>query len=83
MKKPSDENYVTYAELSDMFNNMLDDCYEPVVLFGVYSYDYSSAVRSLDPILYRESLLEYIDDMVEDDQLEEWEGNYYWKVIEK
>jgi hypothetical protein len=70
--------YVSYSELSDMFDDMLDECYEPITLFGYCHYDYSEAVRELDPTLYREALLDYIDSLVDDGQLEEHEGNYYW-----
>ncbi|MDB4725838.1 hypothetical protein OAF54_00285 [bacterium] len=71
--------YVSYSELSELFDEMLNDCYEPITLFGQYQYDYGMAIRMLDPPLYREALLEYIDSMVEEDQLEEHDGNYYWK----
>lgn len=43
------------------FNSSLDSMYEPVCLFGKYYYDYSTALRRLDPVLYRTAYLEDVD----------------------
>lgn len=43
------------------FDSSLDSTYEPVCLFGRYTYDFSTAVRRLDPVLYRTAYQEDID----------------------
>ena len=43
------------------FDSSLDNTYEAVCLFGKYFYDYSTALRRLDPVLYRTAYLEDVD----------------------
>lgn len=73
------ENYVTYSELSEMFDDMLNESWGIVEICGYYYYDTARALQLVDPIAYREELLNYIDRMCRDEELEEYEGNYYWK----
>lgn len=66
-----DANGTEYTEydIEKQFDDMLDDVYGTVTLFGQYEYCYARAVRDLDHILYREALLEYIDSQITDGEL--------------
>ena len=41
-----------YHELEDMYEEMLNECYEPVSICG-FNYDQGHALRNLDPIAFR------------------------------
>ena len=41
-----------YHELEDMYEDMLNECYEPVSVCG-FNYDQGHALRKLDPIAFR------------------------------
>ena len=56
-------------DIEKQFDEMLDDVYGTIKLFDQYEYGYARAVRDLDPILYREALLEYIDSQITDGEL--------------
>jgi len=40
-----------YHELEDMYEEQLNECYEPVSICG-YNYDQGHALRNLDPIAF-------------------------------
>lgn len=63
----------TESELEDMFSNGLDDCWEPVSVCG-YEYGAGRSLRELDPIVFRESFLAWIDAQQEDGALRSIEG---------
>lgn len=50
-----------YHELEDMYEEELNDCYEPVSICG-YTYDQGSALRKLDPIAFRCGVSEWVDE---------------------
>ena len=41
-----------YHELEDMYEEQLNECYEPVSICG-FNYDQGHAIRNLDPIAFR------------------------------
>jgi hypothetical protein len=65
----ADGTPITEYELETQFDEMLDDVYGDIEIFGRYHYSYSRAVESLDPILYREAFLEYVDGLLTDSEL--------------
>lgn len=70
------DKWKPYHQLEDMFEDMLNDCYEMVSICG-YDYDQGRALRQLDPIAFRCGLLDYIDNQCSDDDLIEIDGEYY------
>lgn len=53
------------ADESDSYDDMLDDSYGEVKIAG-YSYESSRALKELDPVAYRQGLLEYNDGQISD-----------------
>jgi hypothetical protein len=49
-------------ELEDLYKNMLDECYPPVMVAGM-EYDTSRALYELDPIAYRVGFSDYLDSL--------------------
>lgn len=41
-----------YHEIEDMYEELLNECHEPVSICG-HNYDQGSALRNLDPIAFR------------------------------
>ena len=58
------------------FAQMLDDCHEPIEVFGS-EYDPSHIWKELDPIAFEMAASEYMDSQVQDGLLIELNGNYY------
>lgn len=56
---------VTQSEAQDMFNQMLDECYEEI-RFGEVSYLPSDVLESTDPIAHRVGVSDYIDALCQD-----------------
>lgn len=50
----------TYEELENLFEQELNELYEDVNVCG-YGYESGALLRSIDPIAFREGLLEYLD----------------------
>lgn len=58
---PNDaSNKISYSDAEDMFDDMLNSSYEAVQIMGL-DYEPSEALKRIDPIAYRESLLNYMD----------------------
>lgn len=55
------------TELQERFDEMLDDCYEPITL-GFGKYYASDILKNCDPIAYRIGLSEFEDILEEEDQ---------------
>lgn len=64
------------GELEARHDAMLDDAYPDCKVAG-YAYDTSEALKRLDPIAYRQSLLDFIDSECKDDILVEVDDEYY------
>ena len=68
--------YTDY-QLEEMFDEMLDECHEPVK-FGCLSYDVSIFLKRVDPVVYRQEFLNYLDLQLSDGQLfEHSDGTYH------
>ena len=52
--------YHSEQDMVDQFDGMLDDCYGTVSVAGM-EYDTARALKEIDPIAFRCSLLDYID----------------------
>ncbi len=64
-----DGTAVAEYEIERQFNDMLDDVYGDIEIFGQYHYSYSRAVKDLDPILYRQAFLDYVDGLLTESEL--------------
>jgi hypothetical protein len=61
------ENGLTILYDNDLFDEMLDDCYENVMIAGL-EYTTSQALKAVDPTAYRCGKADYIasrDDLIE------------------
>lgn len=58
-------------QLQTQFDDMLDETYESVNICG-HDYTPSYALKSVDPIAYRESFLAYADSVERDGTTIEW-----------
>ena len=61
------------SELEDEFSDQLDDCWGPASVCG-YEYGAGRSLRELDPIVFRESFLAWIDARQKDGELRSIEG---------
>ena len=48
-------------ELEERFLESLNEIYGTITLFDQYEYDYGQVVKDVDPVLFREAFLEWID----------------------
>lgn len=55
----------THDDYIEMYDDFLDDCYEPLVIGGA-TYYASDILKSVDPIFYDMGLNEYIESLEED-----------------
>ena len=51
-----------YHQLEEHYEEFLDEIYEPVKICGYERYQ-GDILRQIDPIMFREGLLEWIDEM--------------------
>lgn len=50
-----------YHELEDMYEDMLNECHEPVSICG-FEYDQGRALRNIDPIAFSCGVSEWVDE---------------------
>ena len=67
---------VTYSELVEMYEDMLDDCYDVIKICGL-EYSPSIALYRVDEVAYNCGLDDYISFLISDDTIVEEEGKYY------
>lgn len=77
---PEWANYVNEAgelfaesELEDTFSDGLDDCWEPVSVCG-YEYPAGRVLRQIDPVVFRESFLDWLNAQQSGGELRSVEG---------
>jgi hypothetical protein len=67
----------TEKELIEWYDEYLDANYDDVdILDGTFLP--SSILKALDMVMYRESLKNYIDILIDDELIEDKDGNYYF-----
>jgi hypothetical protein len=54
-----------YCELEDIYEELLNECYEPVNICG-YEYDQGHALRQLDPVAFRCGVCDYESEQFEE-----------------
>lgn len=66
------DNGLEVLNREDLFDEMLNECNEPVVIIGL-SYDPAHALKEVDPIAYRCAVNDYIDSLLTDGDISELE----------
>ena len=61
---------LTDNDLQEMHDDLVDEIYPPVTI-GIYEWAPSRVLKVMDPVAYRISVIEYVDQLIEDGQLEE------------
>ena len=61
---------LTEEDIELMHDDLLDELYSTVTI-GIYQWAPSRVLKVMDPIAYRVSLIEYVDQLIEDNQIEE------------
>lgn len=74
--KNKNKNWVTYGELENEFEELLNDTND-LVKIGSLTYEAGHVLRQIDPIAFRCGVSDYIDNLLSDDYLEEIDGEYY------
>lgn len=67
----------TYEDMAERFRDLLDEIY-PEVAIGVLTWAPSHVLEEMDPIGFRCSVLDYIDSLMADEELEEYEEGHRW-----
>ena len=61
---------LTDNDLQEMHDDLIDEIFPPVTI-GIYEWAPSRVLKVMDPVAYRISVVEYVDQLIEDGQLEE------------
>ena len=70
-------NHYTDRDLEQMYDEMLNDCYEEVNICGM-TYEPADCLRHMDPTAYRCGLADYLDSLVKDEVVfEHVDGELY------
>jgi len=65
-------------EMENRTEQTLDELY-PMFQVGYLSYEAGRVLREIDPIAFRECVLEKINSMMEDGELDEWREDHPWR----
>jgi hypothetical protein len=71
------EKTICSIDTETAYLEMLNECYEAVNICG-YTYEAGHALKSIDPIAFREDEVDYISCQVDDGTWVEINGDYYW-----
>jgi hypothetical protein len=74
--KNNTKNWVTYKELEDEFEELLNDTND-LIKIGNLTYEAGHALKNIDSIAFRCGVNDYIDNLLSDNYLEEIDGEYY------
>lgn len=61
---------LTDADIEQRHDDLIDDCY-PAVVIGIYTWNASDVLKRMDPVAYRVSVIEYVDQMISDNDWSE------------
>lgn len=68
-----------YHELEGRTEETLDECYEPLTV-GYMTFDAGRVVREMDPIAFRECVMEEVNAQMNDGELDEWREGHPWSI---
>lgn len=57
-------------DIEQRHDDLLDEIYPPVTI-GIYVWAPSRVLKAMDPVAYRVSVIEYVDELIEDGQISE------------
>lgn len=75
-----DGEEIYYWEMENRAEETLDDCYEPLVV-GYMTFEAGRVVRQVDPIAFRQCVLEEVDSLMDDGELDEWREGHPWALL--
>lgn len=61
---------ITDDDLAKMHDELIDELY-PLVTIGIYRWAPADVLKQMDPVAYRVSVIEYVDQVFEDGQITE------------
>lgn len=67
-------------EMENRTEAMLDECYEPVVIVGL-TYEAGRVLREIDPIAFRECVMDEINAQMDDGEIDEWREGHPWAML--
>lgn len=67
-------------EMEDRTEETLNDCYEPLTV-GYMTFEAGRVVRELDPIAFRQCVLEEVSSLMDDGELDEWREGHPWALL--
>ncbi|MBC85866.1 MAG: hypothetical protein CL677_01710 [Bdellovibrionaceae bacterium] len=72
------EECLEQPDFEEIFEQSIDDCYGEEVRVGWLTLNPAQIIKNEDPISWEMAKSEYIDSLVEDGEIFEFSGNYYW-----
>lgn len=61
---------ISDESLAELHDDLIDEIY-PAVSVGIYEWAPSRVLKEIDPVAYRVSVIEYIDQLVDDGHITE------------
>ncbi|MAX67052.1 MAG: hypothetical protein CME66_08970 [Halobacteriovoraceae bacterium] len=65
-------------DTEEIFEQMIDESYGEEIQIGFIKSNVSCAIKALDPIAWDIAKTEYIDGLIQDEQIVEIDGENYW-----
>ena len=72
------ESELTEIDREQAFEDSLEGLYPETTQIGFIEYDTITAMKELDPVAFELAESEYIDSLLDDDQIVEIGSKYYW-----
>jgi len=66
---------ITYEEMADRVEEMLNDCYDTVQVIG-YQHAQGTLLREVDPVAFDQAVYAYTDSLINDGELKETDNGY-------
>lgn len=77
-----DVEEISYEELENRYEESLNDC-NPPVRIGSLTYEPGYVLKEVDPVAFRCGACDYIDSLLQDADIFEYNGNYYKESAEE
>lgn len=69
---------VEAVDTDEIFEQMMEECYGTEIQIGFIKSNISCAIKSLDPIAWDLAKGEYVDSLIQDEQVLQIGRDYYW-----
>lgn len=73
-------NELEEVDLEECFEQTIEDCYGEEVQIGFIKVSVSQAIKNLDPIAWDIAKSEYLDILIQDEEVLEICNSYFWKT---